>query len=365
MTQFYSQLSYSVGNEDWLTEQKALKIGPSDHVFSITASGDRPLNLLMSNCKRVVSVDANPMQTALCELKKAALASLEYDEYLEFLGLSPTNDRMKLLQKLENRMPKAAKRLWQIHSDKIEKGIFYQGNLEKKLQIVAKITHMLASKVIDGLYELESLEEQRTFVEKNWKGAKWQRAFEMVLNPFVRKFLLKDPGLYAYVNIPISPPLYLYKRMESSLHRFPVKENILFSLLFQGRLYEEAFSPHLTKLGAHEIAKRVDRLHCHTADAVAYLEQAEPASFDCFSLSDIASYMTKESFERLSRAIFNCAKDGARFCIREFMSSQRFPEDLAPYFVRDAVLEKELEAEDRCFVYRFMTGTIRKPKKLP
>ena len=46
MTFFFSRLSYSFGNEDWRTEKRALGIRPHDQVLCITASGDRPLNLL-------------------------------------------------------------------------------------------------------------------------------------------------------------------------------------------------------------------------------------------------------------------------------------------------------------------------------
>lgn len=359
MTQFYSQLSYSVGNEDWKTEHRALKIGPEDQLLCITASGDRPLNLLASDCKKVVAIDANPMQTALCQLKAACLSALDYKEYIGFLGLAECINRAELFKKIEKYLDKQGVHLWNHHAEKIEKGILYQGGLEKKLQVVSKVAHLLSKRVLEGLFTCTSIDEQREFVKNNWNSARWQSVFEIVLNPFVRR-LIGDPGLYAYVNIPTSPPVYIYKRMEESLYRFPVKENILFSLLFKGRLYEEGFSPHLTEEGTNAIRKRVDRLTCITTNVIAYLENAEPNSFDCFSLSDIASYMSKEDFKRLCHGIFRVAKNNARFCIREFMSSHVFPEELAHCFHRDHALEKSLEAEDRCFVYRFQAGTIKK-----
>jgi S-adenosylmethionine-diacylglycerol 3-amino-3-carboxypropyl transferase len=61
MANFYSRLSYSFGNEDWLTEHKALQIQPTDSVLCVTASGDRPLNLLTKELKALVAVDANPL----------------------------------------------------------------------------------------------------------------------------------------------------------------------------------------------------------------------------------------------------------------------------------------------------------------
>ncbi|HKZ00179.1 MAG TPA: DUF3419 family protein, partial [Rhabdochlamydiaceae bacterium] len=68
MANFYSRLSYSFGNEDWITELEALRIKPGDRVVCITASGDRPLHLLLADLGELVSVDANPFQNHLFEL---------------------------------------------------------------------------------------------------------------------------------------------------------------------------------------------------------------------------------------------------------------------------------------------------------
>ena len=73
MGSFFSRLSYSFGNEDWRTEQDALKIKSGDRVVCITGSGDRPLHLLLSEGQEVVSVDANIFQNQLLHLKAAAL----------------------------------------------------------------------------------------------------------------------------------------------------------------------------------------------------------------------------------------------------------------------------------------------------
>ena len=52
------------------------------------------------------------------------------------------------------------------------------------------------------------------------------------------------------------------------------------------------------------------------------------------------------------------AKPGARFCLRQFLSSYEIPPHLRKHFVRDLSLERKLEDVDNCFVYRFMVGNI-------
>ena len=47
--------------------------------------------------------------------------------------------------------------------------------------------------------------------------------------------------------------------------------------------------------------------------------------------------------------------------MRQFLSTQVIPHELNPYFKRDVELEKTLEKKEKCFIYRFMVGKIKKP----
>ena len=62
----------------------------------------------------------------------------------------------------------------------------------------------------------------------------------------------------------------------------------------------------------------------------------------------------------MMKEVYRTAKPGARFCIRELLSSQRIPSELTSNFKRNSKLEKQLEEKDRCFIYRFMTGSVEK-----
>lgn len=361
MPDFYKRLSYSIGNEDWKTEKNALHIQPQDRILSVTASGDRPLNLLYSECKEIISIDANPFQTALCDLKRAAIDHLDYDAYLSFLGVKPCPVRLKLLPKLENSMDAGSVNCWREHHEKIKEGILYQGAVEKWLQLASKLISMTGRAKIDRLFSFDELEHQKLFVEKKWNSRIWQAIVAFALNPLFARFVIKDPGLYAHIDPQISVGNYIYSRLERSLKRFLAKENILVSLILQGKVYKEGLSPYLNEEGFDVIKKRLHRLKLINGNVINYLEKAPDASIDCFSLSDIASYMSQDDFHRMCRALYRAAKPGARFCIRQLMSSHDFPEELRSHMIRNPLLEEQLEQEDRCFVYRFTVGKVLKP----
>jgi S-adenosylmethionine-diacylglycerol 3-amino-3-carboxypropyl transferase len=174
------------------------------------------------------------------------------------------------------------------------------------------------------------------------------------------RLVLKDPGVFAHLGKTISPGQYICQRFTQSLESGLASENPLISLILRGYVDPKAFPPYLTQEGVNVIKPRLHKLSWETRDVIAFLEDTSSSYFDCFSLSDIASYMEKHKFHRLLRAIHRTAKPGARFSIRQFMSDHSIPDDLVHVFQRNKQLENSLEAEDCCFVYRFMAGTISK-----
>lgn len=360
MSNFYSRLSYSFGNEDWKTEQKALRIQPHHRLLCITASGDRPLNLLSQELTELVSIDTNPMQNALFDLKRAALKKLDYSDYLAFLGATPHPNRLKTFSQLEPELSSTSIALWSRHPHKIAQGVLYEGAVEKCLHKVSKALRLLRGDKIDGLFSCTSLPAQRLYLKEHWHTALWKATFHITLHPWVFRILLNDPGLYAYVDHDIHIGKHFYNKLHGALHRFLAKESMLLSLIFRGVVEKEHFPPYLTSHAFHKIKRRLDRVSYQTTDMHSFLEKTPANHFDGFSCSDIASYMSKENFDKIVRGIVRTAKPGARFCIRQFLSKHQIPADLIPHLRRDFALEKELEQEDRCFVYSFLCGTIRK-----
>lgn len=359
MPEFLERLNYSIGNEDWTTERLALKVKPDDTVLCITASGDRPLHLLLDDCKELISVDANPIQNYLLHLKLTAMKALEYEEYVSFLGAKEGNDRKATLQKIStNFNEEACRKFWLDNEKMISKGVLYQGAIEKISKWISRSFRLLRPKKLDRLFQIDNLTEQREFLRKEWDTKFFRNIFKYGLHPTLSKFILKDPGLYSHVGPSLSVGTYIYNRMINCLDNCLAKENLLLSLIFLGRVKEEGFSPYLTYEGSQIIKKRLDKLSIKTDNIIDHMESAPAASVDCFSLSDIASYMNQQDFSRMLKAMLRCAKPGARFCIRQFTSDHQIPEELSPFFKRDLQLEKELEEKDQCFIYRFLAGNI-------
>jgi len=341
MSKFSSSLRYSLGNEDWNVEELALRIRPGDRVFCITASGDRPLHVLLSNCAQVVAIDVNPAQTHLLSLKCAALKALDYHEYLQFLGQEEAQDRLNTFERLLALMPEETVNYWRRDHKKIAKGVLYQGAVERFLQYVSKLSLLIRGRKLKQLFAFEDLDAQRAFIDKEWATTPWRLFFQVFLHPKISRFFLSDTGLTGYVDKSIHPGMYIYERMNASLKHDLAKTQSLTTLVLWGRLISEAaYPPYLTEPGHRHIRQHIDRMSLVTQNAIDYLEQGPENSFDVFSLSDIASYMDQASFERLIKSMLRSARPNAHFCIREFMSKRHIPESMQQHFVRDHALEE-------------------------
>ena len=358
MGNFYRRLSYTFGNEDADTEHRALQMNPGNRALCVTASGDRPLHLLLKDCKEVVAIDLNPYQNYLLELKIAAMAHLTYQQYIAFLGMAPSKERLQILQKLLPYLTPKAQKFWNDHKKAIEAGVIYAGATEKLVLLAGRWISRLRRRRVKKLFAAKTLEEQAEYVNKGWQTPLWKLVFRVALHPKLTKSTLKDPGLYEYVDSRINIGTHLYGRLHRVLARTPVKENAFASMILRGKISPEAYPPYLTEEGYNTIRERLDRIQIHTGNVIEYLENCPPECFDRFSLSDIASYMDRPSFERLLRAVHHAARPDARICARQFLSRHNLDPDLVPLFKRETALEEELARDDCWPVYKFMVATI-------
>ena len=77
---------YHTSWEDSAVDRATLKPGPGDRVLTLTSGGDNAMAYLLHGVDAVVAVDMNPAQSALLELKAAAVRALPYADLWRLLG---------------------------------------------------------------------------------------------------------------------------------------------------------------------------------------------------------------------------------------------------------------------------------------
>jgi S-adenosylmethionine:diacylglycerol 3-amino-3-carboxypropyl transferase len=241
----------------------------------------------------------------------------------------------------------------------ITRGIIYQGIVERFTRYSGFFLNLVRRSKIQKLLSFSDQEEQTEFIRKYWDTPFWRKLFETLCNPKFSRLILNDPGLNMYTEYS-SPGTYINQRMTRYLQHNLARKSPLLQLILTGKVIPDAYFPYLTEEGYHRIRRDSSRITLRTENIVEFLNNQSDHRIDCFSLSDIASYMPQNTFEKLLQGIQQSANQGARFCMREFVSKRYIPAELKSVFYRETDLEQKLELEETNFVYRFMVGEIKK-----
>ncbi len=350
---------YTSVNEDWRTEAAALSPGPLDDVLCVTGSGARPLDLLALGPRRIVAVDVDPAQSALLELKAAAIRGFDFERYARFLGLhrAPARERLAAFASLVPRLSPAATRLLGAHGRDVARGVLYRGRWERYFRAAGRVSGLLRPGLVSRLFSFGDLATQRRFVAESWDTSFGRLLTAAALSASVTRLLLRDPAFTAGHGVPAGR--FVSDRMAAHLGRVLARESFMASLVLRGVLPQADLPPHLTPEGFATIREHLDRLEIVTADVVDLLHRdGETEQFDAFSLSDVPSYLTADSLARLLDGIVRRASPQARFCLRLFLVRPPFPEPFPARLVRNVVLERRLVEEDHAFAYDFVAGRV-------
>ena len=98
---------YSMCWEDPEVVISALNISKKDSVLSIASGGENIFAILLKNPKRLIAIDNNKHQMYLTKLKAFAIKELNFEEFVEFIGIKKSKRRNKMqTQKLNLRNKK-------------------------------------------------------------------------------------------------------------------------------------------------------------------------------------------------------------------------------------------------------------------
>lgn len=356
---YFSGLNYGLANEDSWVEH-ALAPENCSGILCIAGSGSRVLPLLARNPEKLEVVDLSESQLWLTELRVQATRALDYEEFLFFLGYRgalfngrlSSDHRYDLFRRIE--LSPLCREFFEKHREKWEKGGFiYLGKWERHFIKLGKILQRFLRLNLGPVFHAQSLEEQRTLVNKHWKPLLFRNFLRAALSDFVFKRFLYGEH-YAGAKEARTQGEPTWKMVERSITRFLnetlLRKNYFLQMMFLGELrYEEGFPTEVHP----EIFRR-----CKSAESQVlysksnFIEILEKRAFDFYSLSDTLSYVASQEASGLLARIPAGSKSGATLVIRSFM---RQPEiNLVPPWRRMKDLEKEAWVRDCTGVYQFL-----------
>jgi S-adenosylmethionine-diacylglycerol 3-amino-3-carboxypropyl transferase len=361
MNSFLQTLNYSSSNEDGNSEIRGLQLTEEDTVLCITGSGARTLDILTQTPATVVSIDFNPCQNFLLELKMQAMQCLEYEEFLDFLGVCPSTNRNRVYRGLRQSLTAAARSFWDNHSTMIRKGVIYQGRWERYFRWLAHLFKLVLPDLPKSLLNCRTSRKQDDAWSKLFDSALWLFFLRCVSSRKVMRYVFGDPGFYRYVQEGFPIYGYLNEKFISAFERIQISDSPFATLLFTGRYNPQRTLPiHLQKRHFKTLRNSFQRVQIVTQSLAQYLEGCRPMQFTKYSLSDFSSYTDEDEYAAVWKGILKTATDGARICERQFLVKRDLPSEFKPFLARHSWLEEELARTDDSIFYTFVVATVNR-----
>ena len=345
-------INYSQCWEDPDVLIKALKINPTDSVFSVTSGGDNTIALLLCSPQKITSIDLNSAQNYLLELKLAAAKALSYDEYLSFLGVADSLNRSNLFLRVKPYLTSEASLFWSNRYTAIEKGVLNSGRFEKFLNLFRKYLLPLvhSNKTVTQFINVSSLEEQRKFYKNCWNTKKWRMYFRLATSSYILKYLARQRGMFKYTKMKIVSNDYL-KRLDSNLYNIPITENFFLHYCLTG-CFTKALPPYLQeKIYIFLRKNKILNLSIISSDILTHLKSLPENSYTKFNLSDIFEALSDQEINPLWEEIIRVAKKGATIVYWDNLLPRSVPSRFSGIVKVDKQLQKKLSQEDRVFFY--------------
>ncbi|KAF9060572.1 hypothetical protein BDP27DRAFT_1339414 [Rhodocollybia butyracea] len=310
---------YSFTWEDPEVDMQHLSLSPSDSMFVVTSAGDNPLHYsIASSPRNIYSVDMNPCQGHLLELKLASIKSLEFSDFFSLFGRGCHPHFRKLLDdKIRHYLSRAAYQFW-IENEAAFSSSFYEQGYSGRAIRLGRLLFKIAGvrKHVERLCRCDSLEEQvhiwRTKLRPVWLNPV---VIALLRNPVFcwnalgvplnqRKMLLDEGGVYQYVCDTLDPVLstYLLKT-----------QNYFYLLPLLGHYTPECCPSYLTREGFAKLkannCERLNAFQLHTDSIINVLRGIPPSSLtralvmDHLDWYDPASCEARAEVMELSRVI--------------------------------------------------------------
>ena len=348
-----TKLVFAHNWEDPICDHKALKIQPGDTVMAITSGGCNVLGFLQFDPEAIFSVDINPAQAYLLELKIAAMRQLDFEKFLQFTGLTECTDREGIYRDVMEEVSEGAREFWNSQDTIPREGFIMNGRYDRFVRFAGSILKLLqGSSRIEGLMRKKPLEEQHRYYDEKWNTQRYRLIYKLLFN----KFVLARKGLSAdYFHFDDGSSSFaesFYRRARNAFRDLPIAGNYFLSLYVTGKYASEGEVPEYMKEEPFQkIKPNLDRIKIKTGEAQSWLDQMPDESIDCFALSNICELMSESETERLFTSVFRTARPGARVIFRNLMIPREVPESLQLKIVKQMDLSEALRQADRSFVY--------------
>ncbi|MEM7453670.1 MAG: BtaA family protein [Planctomycetota bacterium] len=302
-----NNLVYNTCWEDPRLDRVALDFQPDDDVMVITSAGCNALDYALTGPRHVYAVDMNPRQNALLELKKSAIANLDYDDFFKMFGQGHLPGITPLYKdKLRGSLSRWSQNFW---DRKIKwfsnsrRSFYFRGTSG----MVARMLKVYTDKMIrvrphlDDLMNCETVEEQREIYEKHLKEKFWSGMVKFAMNRDTTMSMLGVPKAQRkQIETQYEGGLvkFIQDCMEGVFAVLPMKDNYFWRVYMNGEYTRECCPEYLRESNFEQMRNAIDRVSTHTDSVQGFLEKHD-GTISKFILLDHMDWLSDHFFPLL------------------------------------------------------------------
>lgn len=360
----FSGIVFNMSWEDPEMDRQAFRLTSDDTVISISSAGCNPLNFLCQSPARLITIDGNPAQNAIVELKLAAIATLDHATFFDIFAARRPAVVLKVYRpKLRPRLSRRSQQFWDANLWMAARGLYNFGRMGLFCRILRRFLALLGlpQRRIEELFELRSLEEQAAWYRQHAAPRLW--------GPWSRRFVMFKPLLYLSGVHPEQYRLvdgrhdmyeYVKERVEYALTKVPLYDNYFLSQAATGRFRGQRVPPYLQEESFATLRRNLDRVLVVNGWLGPFLDTQPPQSIHKFNLLDIFDWMTPALFEETMKSVLRAAAPGATLIYRSGSYALDPPPSILEHVERHDDLARRLLARDRSATYgSFYVLTIK------
>jgi S-adenosylmethionine-diacylglycerol 3-amino-3-carboxypropyl transferase len=297
--------------DDYAVLDRALRISSGDQVLSVCGAGCNVLSLLLAEPAGIVAVSPELAETALLELKLAALARLSHPEFAAFLGARGADDRQATYDGLRSDLSAEARAYWDEHPLEIYGGVLASGTLERRIAAFAEqcVGPLVDPVALSAFLGLSDPRRQRDLFERELTP----------LEPAVRSwFGSQGPAAWLDDRAPVhsgelDPGLAFWRRLVEVATMLPARSNFYLEWLLTGR-YRSLSSgpPQLRPSNFARLRALAERVTIVTAELSDFLATQPTACFDAANLSGVVEQPSRACPATLLTLVASRLKPGGR-----------------------------------------------------
>ena len=306
----FSLIRYSQCWEDTEVLLESLNIQENDICFGILSAGDNVFSMLAENPEKVVALDISFPQIALAKLKKEVFNSLSYEEMLEFMGVTKSDRRIEMYDRIRGNLDKEVKEYWDFNREAIENGIIHTGKFEKFFKIFREkiLLFVHNRKRVEKLLEDKPEQERMDYYDKCWNNFRWKLMFKLFFSKYIVGKLGRDKEFFRYAEKNISEEMK--ERSRYALCELNPYENPYINYILTGNYRKDCLPYFLRKENFDKIRKNLHKVEIIQSSVEEYLDKID-YKINKFNLSDIFEYMSVGNYGKLMEKIYDNANEDA------------------------------------------------------